>query len=479
LSLNLAHKAIGPEGVKALAGCDALFLNLTELNLSFCLIESGGAAALSRQLRSASYLVHLDVSGNGLGNYGVGCLVLGGLDRNPSLRMLVLDRNKIGDSGAAEVVTAMARHGALEALSLALNMIGPAGALALSKALSSPEYPLKHLNLEGNAIGSSGCGYLGEALKKNQTLTELNLAGNQISDAKMGNVLVLSASVDGVSVLISALSENKTLLSLNIAGGKFDKSMGPVFSRALAQNKSLCKLVFDEHEDVGFIDIALKKNTSISDVGPRYAESRCALRNKKEGDGLGVCIKSEKLIRQAEAILSRGVNFTLFPVVDLLRFASVALVRYYHITAPIRAYLFDDPSILKDLLWLPAPLLKDLAAQRAGHSFLLYAASQGNSDAVSLMLDHWAPVNQKDHLKRTPLILAAELGHHEVVKILLKRGGDPDITIHGLTAVHLSVMNGHVKVLEAFVDFRKDCVSSSFGLFHDFHLFVCFFLFFF
>ena len=83
---------------------------------------------------------------------------------------------------------------------------------------------------------------------------------------------------------------------------------------------------------------------------------------------------------------------------------------------------------------------------------LYTAADAGQADAVRLLLDNGASVNQGDFINGTPLIVAAGNGHTEVVKILLERGADVCLKADGGTAKEFAEKHGYeeiVKLLKA------------------------------
>jgi len=60
-----------------------------------------------------------------------------------------------------------------------------------------------------------------------------------------------------------------------------------------------------------------------------------------------------------------------------------------------------------------------------GWTPLQYAAREGHSEVLSLLLDHGADANARTGDHRTALHLAAAHGRVNIVEVLLKRGADP------------------------------------------------------
>ena len=85
---------------------------------------------------------------------------------------------------------------------------------------------------------------------------------------------------------------------------------------------------------------------------------------------------------------------------------------------------------------------------------LLHAVDQGDSAAVSSLLDRALDVNtQFPIIGSRPLILAAAKGHHEMVRLLLDRGASVDAADYtGWTALHAAVYGGHTDVVQLLLE---------------------------
>jgi Ran GTPase-activating protein (RanGAP) involved in mRNA processing and transport len=124
---------------------------------------------------------------------------------NKQCTMLWLKDNQISSQGISMLASALANNTTLEGLSLCNNNITDNTVLHLTKQLSDNKSKLTRLALTSNEITDEGAQHLAEMLKTNQTLTQLWLGFNQITDC-------------GLKFLMNVLaSQNKTLHVLSLA----------------------------------------------------------------------------------------------------------------------------------------------------------------------------------------------------------------------------------------------------------------------
>ena len=90
-----------------------------------------------------------------------------------------------------------------------------------------------------------------------------------------------------------------------------------------------------------------------------------------------------------------------------------------------------------------------------GTTPLYDAAYDGFIEAVRILIQ--SPdlrVNQGAGKKRVPLVAAAEYGHKDIVKLLIRNGADPNITTDiGLTALHVACLQGHEAIVQMLLHF--------------------------
>ncbi|XP_072131444.1 NACHT, LRR and PYD domains-containing protein 12-like isoform X1 [Mobula birostris] len=205
--------------------CDTI----KHLDLQDCNIQREGIQRLGPGLHKCQ-LLRLRL--NKLGDSGVK-LVSAAL-RNPDCKIQKLGLNHVGltDSGAEDLASALSANPSLTELILNGNKLGDSGVKLVSAALRNPECKIQELWLGRVGLTDSGAEDLASALRTNRSLTELYLSGNKLGDS--GVKLVSAAlrnreckiqklwlarvglTVSGVEDLVSALSTNRSLTELDL-----------------------------------------------------------------------------------------------------------------------------------------------------------------------------------------------------------------------------------------------------------------------
>jgi len=103
---------------------------------------------------------------------------------------------------------------------------------------------------------------------------------------------------------------------------------------------------------------------------------------------------------------------------------------------------------------------------KAGRTALRLACTGGNPETIRLLLDHARRQNSLDDVLRTggpAIAIAAGNGYHEIVRMLLENGADPDRLNgsrgHGLNA---ALMAGHTDIARTLIEYgtQLDCLTS-------------------
>ena len=93
---------------------------------------------------------------------------------------------------------------------------------------------------------------------------------------------------------------------------------------------------------------------------------------------------------------------------------------------------------------------------------LFWAAMNGHSVVVDLLLEKKANSNVQNLNKQGPLHMAATKGYTEIVESLLENGADPNaLSVFGRVPLHNAVINGHSKLAKLMVDKGVDIYAAD------------------
>lgn len=167
------------------------------------------APIVAQLATSLPSLTLLGLGDNCIGDEGMR-LVAAGLasrgDRFSPLQVLGLSRNRVGDVGAAALAEVIAQSSVLEAVDLRGNLLTGVGTQRLVEALEHC-FSIRKLLLGGNAIGDAGAAHLADLLQKGKSsLEELGLEENAITD--VGAALLAEAVRGGSPVTTLLLRGN-------------------------------------------------------------------------------------------------------------------------------------------------------------------------------------------------------------------------------------------------------------------------------
>ncbi|XP_059818694.1 NACHT, LRR and PYD domains-containing protein 3-like isoform X1 [Hypanus sabinus] len=308
--LNLNDNKLGDLGVKLVS---AALRNpkrkIQKLWLRDVGLTDSGAEDLASALNTNPSLTELNLGGNKLGDSGVK-LVSAAL-RNPECKIQKLWLWNVGltDSAAGDLASALSRNPSLMVLSLNDNKLGDAGVKLVSAALLKSGCKLQELGLWNVGLTDSGAKDLASALSMNPSLTELNLNDNKLGDS---GVKLVSAALknskckiqklwlrnvgltsSGAKDLATTLRRNPSLMELNLGGNKLGDSGVKLVSAAL--RNSGCKIQKLWLYDVGLTDSGAEELVSALSANPSLTE--LDLSNNKLGDS-GVELVSAALRNQ-------------------------------------------------------------------------------------------------------------------------------------------------------------------------------------
>jgi len=144
------------------------------------------------------------------------------------LKIFHLHKSKVDCEKARIIISHLLDHPSLEILDLSHNKIGDSGSRAIGKLINGRS-KLTNLDLTDNQITATGAAAIGHALAKNTTLKNLSLRLNKLKD-------------DGCQSICRALVKNATLEEINLASNEFGEVSAAFLAQVLVYNKSLVTL---------------------------------------------------------------------------------------------------------------------------------------------------------------------------------------------------------------------------------------------
>jgi Ran GTPase-activating protein (RanGAP) involved in mRNA processing and transport len=255
--IDLNFELIGDERVIVLAGELKVNKTLTDINLTNNNIGLPGAIAIAEALRVNETLTRINLSENNIGLKGA-IAIAEALKVNKTIKHINLSFANIEIEGVIALVDALKVNKNLTDINLSFNDIGPKGAIDLAEALWCGGNALTHIDLSGNDIGDHGAVTLIKMMKRNPTITDINLSYNKITEkgaiglAKKlvagGNALThidLSCNrlrAKGVIALIKELEDNKTLTHIDLSRNMIGTDGVIALVEALKDNKSMMNI---------------------------------------------------------------------------------------------------------------------------------------------------------------------------------------------------------------------------------------------
>ncbi|KAG0268919.1 hypothetical protein BGZ95_002268 [Linnemannia exigua] len=247
--LKLARNAISQQAVKYIFDAWKYNQTITTISLSRSGMNDKTVKYVSKVLAKNETLRELDLSSNRITALGIELLVEGLsnnikragapflarlLTKNRVLRHLNVGSNGLGSEGCSMIADAVRFNRTLNSLSLDMNEMGPKGATSMAAALVSNRH-LTYLYLPHNNIGDQGLVEICESLKRNKSLIGLDLELNNIGYAQ---------SKVGMTALGDVLRNNRSLREINLAYNLFSGDAIGELMKGVAVNSTLESINF-------------------------------------------------------------------------------------------------------------------------------------------------------------------------------------------------------------------------------------------
>ncbi|KAF9436215.1 hypothetical protein BGZ76_004540 [Entomortierella beljakovae] len=271
-TLDLSGNHITATGVEILAEAMLVNRGITRLCLQSNSIRKAGSVHLASILKKNRVLRHLNVGSNGLGVEGI-TNIAEAVRFNRTLFSLSLDMNEMGTKGASAIAIALGSNRHLTHLYLPHNNIGDKGLADICESLKRNKYlvcldlELNHIGLEGSIVGLKA---LGEVLKVNSSLREVNLSYNLFTS-------------QAVECMAFGMAVNTTLESVIFTNCCLQTEAATSISKALTTTTGLQNLGLINNPDIGVdgywaLASSLIRNRSLKGIQLDYnSEDRQAL----------------------------------------------------------------------------------------------------------------------------------------------------------------------------------------------------------
>uniref|UniRef100_A0A452IFH5 Uncharacterized protein n=1 Tax=Gopherus agassizii TaxID=38772 RepID=A0A452IFH5_9SAUR len=237
--LNLEGNNPGDSGLRLL--CEGLkhpACNLQKLRLWYCHLTADGCRDLSSALRTNQSLIELDLGHNKLRDPGVQLLCEG--LTHPKCKLHKIRCCELAGACCGDLSSVLRANPFLTDLELSDNELGDTGAQLLCEGLKHPNCKLQRLRLRICSLTAACCGNLSSVLSTSQTLTEMELWGNELGDSgvqllceglkhpdcKLQKLWLSDCDLTAICCedLSSALTINQTLTELDLGENKLRDS---------------------------------------------------------------------------------------------------------------------------------------------------------------------------------------------------------------------------------------------------------------
>ena len=199
----------------------------------------------------------------------------------------------IDEVQAVEIAAVLRRNASLTALNLGGNRLGDLGVMAIFPALIDAQQ-LTSLHMHRNQIGDGGAAILGEAIKTNTSLQELYLGDNQVADI-------------GAEAMAAALSKSR-LVKLKLMNNLIGDKGAEKLADALVQTQSLCELDLSSNQITG------QGAARLQDAEAGHPSLRLTLQGPNKKPGKKLSQKPDVTLRRGEFLMEINTSQEKFGI---------------------------------------------------------------------------------------------------------------------------------------------------------------------
>ena len=204
-TISLSQKYIKDSDARIVASILCSNKTVFKLDLSQNKVSDYGAEGLGKCIKTNKSLIEINLSRNIISNIGLSKIAVG-LQDNQTLQKLDISHNNLFRKGPLAIGECLKVNNTLKELNISSNKISNNEMISICEALQMNITTLRILNVSHNNLSDIGT-VIGDCLIKNNSLQELNLSYNMISD-------------DEVVSIGEALQANTTLQTLDISNNK-------------------------------------------------------------------------------------------------------------------------------------------------------------------------------------------------------------------------------------------------------------------
>jgi Ran GTPase-activating protein (RanGAP) involved in mRNA processing and transport len=143
--------------------------------------------------------------------------------------VLNVSNNEVGADGVAVLCSALGSNTALTEIDLKQNQVGNSGIAPLANLLASPDCALARVGLQRNSIDCTGAIALASTLRRNRSVSALDLRFNEVRDA---GACAIASALDGSSGG-SGGGGPSTVTELDLGGNHIGPEGGQAIAKAL------------------------------------------------------------------------------------------------------------------------------------------------------------------------------------------------------------------------------------------------------